>query len=228
MNKELSMDLDKLENLAKLVLKDLSSESHYSTFSVYPQSAAKFKNLMVIAQETLPEYSELFSAAHSRTYDFESYEACSLIKHLLQIIKLEKTSETKIEETKIFESAEEKLKQSDISFRKEDYVSAFHNLNTALELVLKDKLGIPATITGVNTSNIMDVLTKYKVEPYLYLEEARRHVLVIDNKIKHQGYKPSKIDCINGIKAMEELIAKLKTLHMKLSEEVKNKIYEGL
>jgi hypothetical protein len=107
-------------------------------------------------------------------------------------------------------------------------MSTFHNLNTALELVLKDKLGIPATITGINTSNIMDVLTKYKVEPYLYLEEVRKHVLVIDNKIKHQGYCPSKIDCINGIKAMEELIAKLRNTDIELTEEIKNKIYEGL
>lgn len=222
------MDLEKLEKLAKLALKELSAEPSYASFLINPHLAAKFRNLMVVAQESLPEYNELFSAAYQKTYDFTSGEACSLTKHLLQIIELEKASETKIEEIKIFESAEQKLKQVNISFREDDYVSTFHNLNTALELVLKDKLGIPATITGINTSNIMDVLTKYKVEPYLYLEEARKHVLVIDNKIKHQGYIPSKIDCINGIKAMEELIAKLRNVGMKLTEEVKNKIYEGL
>jgi hypothetical protein len=222
------MDLEKLEKLAKLALKELSDEPPHVSFLVNPHSAAKFRNLMVVAKESLPEYNELFMAAYQKTNNFDSDEACSLIKHLLQIIELEKASETKIEGIKIFESAEEKLKQAGFCFRKDDYPSTFHNLNTTLEMVLKNKVGIPLTISGVNTSNIIDVLVKYKVEPYLYLEEARKHVLTIDNKIKHNGYSPSKIDCINGIKAMEELVAKLRNIDMKLTEEVKNKIYEGL
>jgi HEPN domain-containing protein len=221
------MDLQKLEKLAKLVLAELPNGLG-SAFTYNPDHATKFMNLMVVAQESLPEYKELFNGAYERSRLFDSRQARSIVKHLLEILELEKTSEMKIEQMKIFESAEEKLKQVNISFRKDDYMSTFHNLNTALELVLKDKLGIPATITGINTSNIMDVLTKYKVEPYLYLEEVRKHVLVIDNKIKHQGYCPSKIDCINGIKAMEELIAKLRNTDIELTEEIKNKIYEGL
>ena len=129
---------------------------------------------------------------------------------------------------KIFESAEEKIKQASLSFRNNEYTSTFHNLNTALELVLKDKIGIPTTITKINTSRIIDILFKHKVKPYLYLVEARKHVLLIDNKIKDQGYSPSKIDSINGIKAMEELISKLRGKEIKLTEEIRNKIYQGL
>jgi hypothetical protein len=62
----------------------------------------------------------------------------------------------------------------------------------------------------------------------LYLDEVRKRVIDIDNKVKHQGYCPSKIESINGIKAMEELIAKLRNMDMKLTDEIKNKIYEGL
>jgi hypothetical protein len=222
------MDIEKLEKLANLTLKELLDEPPYGSFLINPHSAAKLRNLMVLAKESLPEYNELFRAAYEKTNSFESDKACSLIKHLLQIIELEKASETKIEEMKIFESAEEKLKQAGFCFRKDDYPSTFHNLNTTLEMVLKDKVGIPLTITGVNTSNIVDVLVKYKVESYLYLEEARKHVLVIDNKIKHSAYSPTKIECITGIKAMEELVAKLRNVNMKLTEEIKNKIYEGL
>jgi len=43
-----------------------------------------------------------------------------------------------------------------------------------------------------------------------------------------QGYKPSKIDCINGIKAVEELSSEFRTEEIKLTEEIRNKIYEGL
>jgi hypothetical protein len=221
------LDLEKLEKLAKLVLAELPN-SVLTELLYNKDIATKFMNLMVMAQKSLPEYTELFVTAYKNTYELRSTQARSIVEHLLEILEIEKTSEINVEQMKVFESAEQKLKQVNISFRADDYVSTFHNLNTALELVLKDKLGIPVTIKGINTSNIMDVLTKYKVEPYLYLEEARKHVLVIDNKIKHQGYCPSKIDCINGIKAMEELIAKLRNVDMKLTGEIKNKIFEGL
>jgi HEPN domain-containing protein len=133
-----------------------------------------------------------------------------------------------IKEVKIFDNADEKMKQAKTCFQNEDYPSALHSLNTSLELVLKDKLGIPSTKPNINTSNIIDILAKYKIEPYLYLNEARKYVLNIDNKIKHTGYSPSKIDCINGIKAMEELIGKLRSINLELSEEIRNKIFEGL
>jgi hypothetical protein len=129
---------------------------------------------------------------------------------------------------KIFESADEKMKQAGLSFSKEDYSSTFHNLNTAFELIIKDKVGIPTTITKINTANIVEVLIKYKIEPHLYLNEVRKRVIDIDNKTKHQGYLPSKIDAINGIRAMEDLISKLRNKELVLSDEVRNKICEEL
>jgi hypothetical protein len=115
-----------------------------------------------------------------------------------------------------------------LSFRKEDYNSCFNNLNTALELVLKEKLRIPLTITKVNTAKIVDILVKHKIQPHLYLSEAKKHITDITNKIKHSGYIPSKSDCIFAMKAMEELFAQLKMTEMELSKEVRNKIHEGL
>lgn len=220
------MNLEKLEKLARLVLAELPNSSGDLMYNRH--LATRFMNLMVVAQKSLPEYEELFNIAHKNTYDLNINQAHSIVEHLLEILEIEKASEENIQRMKVFESAEEKLKQVSISFRNDDYTSTFNNLNTTLELVLKDKIGIPLTITRVNTSNIMDVLTKYKVEPYAYLEEARKHVLMIDNKIKHQGYCPSKTDCINGIKAMEELIAKLRNADMKLTEEIRSKIFEEL
>jgi HEPN domain-containing protein len=225
------MDLEKLEKLARLVFESLSQHSKESKVSDYGDLEAKVKNLLSVAISSLPEHKELFTATYrniERPYGLPIFEAQSVTLHLLQIILIEKVSETKVKEMKIFEGAEEKLKQAGLSFRKDDYSSVIHNLNTALELVLKDKLGIPATITKINTSNIIDILIKHKVESYLYLAEARKHVLLIDNKIKHQGYSPSKVDCINGIKAMEELISRLRNKEMELTEDIRNRIYEGL
>ena len=146
----------------------------------------------------------------------------------LELIEIEKSTQRKIDDEKIFEGALEKMKQAGISFRNDDYNSTLQNLNTTLELLLKDRLGIPTTITNINTSNIIDILVKYKIEPYLYLDEARRRVTLIDNKIKHQGYVCSKIESINALKAMEELISKLRDNEIKLDEEVNKKIYQSL
>lgn len=222
------MDLDKLEKLANLVLKEFPIVQYGSSksFIYYPECAAAFNNLMAVASKTLPEHKLLFDSAITSISNMN--EAKRLIRHLLDIIEIEKISSLRVKEMKVFQSAGEKMKQAGLSFQNEDFPSTFHSLNTAFELVLKDKIGIPTTITGINTSNIVEVLIKHKVEPYLYFKEVKKRVTEIDNKIKHQGYSPSKIDAINGIKAMEDLISRLRDKELKLTEEIRNKICEGL
>ncbi|ODS39294.1 MAG: hypothetical protein A7316_11150 [Candidatus Altiarchaeales archaeon WOR_SM1_86-2] len=158
----------------------------------------------------------------------EKSEIISMVDHVLELIELEKSAESKISEMKIFESATEKMKEAGLSFNKEDYSSVIHNLNTALELLLKDKLDIPTTITKINTVGIIEILVKNKTGPNAYFSEAKKHVCLIDNKIKHQGYSPSKIDCINAMKVMEELMSRLKDKEIKLSDDIRNKIYRGI
>jgi HEPN domain-containing protein len=236
MSTERFKELEKLEKLARLVYEELSqiskTSSDYVYLKHYTATKIKFENLMNVASQILPEHKALFlltyEEADSITDGLKIWDARSITLHLLNIIQIEKSSETKIEEMKIFESAEEKLKQANLSFQRGDYTSVLNNLNTALELVLKDKLGIPTTITKINTAKIIDILVKHKIGPYPYFNEAKKHILEIDNKVKHQGYKPSKIDCINAIKAMEELLSKLKSMKIEISEEIKNKIYEEL
>jgi hypothetical protein len=220
------MDLDKLEKLAKIVLAKKPSYPSVPNFNYNQEFAMMFRNLMMVATESLPEHTLLFSSAIKNTFNFD--DARSIICHLLEILKIENESKALINEMKIFDSADEKMKQAGLCFERGDYPAVLNCLNTVLELVLKDKLNIPATITNINTSNIIDILVKYKIEPYLYLIEARKYVLTFDNKIKHTGYSPSKIDCINGMKAMEELIGKLRNVNLELSEEMNNKIFEGL
>lgn len=221
------MDLEKLEKMAKIIAEDLKG-THSLSFGDYRTKKAEFRNFIVLASKALPDHDAFFKTVSEELANFDFTDAKQAVRHILAIIEFEKASESKTKEMKIFESADEKMKQSAFSFRKEDYPSTFHNLNTALELVLKDKLAIPITITKINTSRIIDILTKHKVELSLFLSEVKKRVVLIDNKIKHQAYSPSKIDCISGIKAMEELISKLRDKEIRLSEEVKNKIYEGL
>lgn len=183
---------------------------------------------MMIASEVLPEYRQLFNSSFQNSPNITGVGARSVIEHLLKIIKLEKDSNSLIKNMKIFESGEEKLKQAGLTFKSEDYVSTFNNLNSAFELIIKDKIGIPTTIPNINTSNIIEVLVKHKIEPYLYLNEVRKRVTDMDNKVKHQGYSPSKIDAINGITAMKNLISHLRKIELNLPDEVRSKICEGL
>jgi hypothetical protein len=219
------MDLEKLEKLARIVL-DQQTNPVSSYFQYNVEFETSFWNLMSVASQTLPDHKVLFSQATKQVSTVG--QAKMVVRHLLEIIEIEKETEVLIKGMKIFDSADEKIKQANICFQNGDYSSALHSLNTTLELVLKDKVGIPTTITSINTSNVIDVLAKYKIEPFLYLLEARKYVLIIDNKIKHTGYSPSKIDCINGMKAMEGLMSKLRITNLDLSEEVRNKIFDGI
>ncbi len=228
------MDLEKLEKLAQLVLKDFNisySAGNYSSVSSYEQLSTELKNLMTVAFQCLPAHTSLYTETYRKidaVYGLSMAEAISIVSHLLKIIEIEKAGIEKTRNGRIFESAEDKLKEAGVCFRNDDYPSAFHCLNTSLELVLKDKLGIPTTITSINTSTIIDILVSQKIEPYLYLAEVKKHILAMDNKIKHQGYSPSKVDCINGMKAMEDLISKLRSREIEVSDEAKKKILEGL
>lgn len=155
-------------------------------------------------------------------------DARSALKHILNILKIEKTSEKKIKDMKLFDGADDKVQQASNSYKNQDYSSAFHSLNTAIELALKDKLDIPVTITGINTSNAIEVLVSQKLGPYTYLDQAKKRAVLIDNKNKHTGYSPTKSECISAIKAVEDLLPRLRKSKIALSEVVKQKIYDGL
>ena len=152
----------------------------------------------------------------------------SSLEYIMKLGALQRNIDKKNREGKVFATAEEKLKESAASLSRDDFVGVINNLNTSLELALKDRLGIPNTISKVRTGRIIDVLVARKLGPYRYLIEAQKHVLQLDNKVKHQGYLPSKADCINALKAMEDLLQKLKAWRVKLTKEVQNEVFEAL
>jgi len=226
------MDLEKLIKIADLIKEDLKKvRRKHISFYDDPVLYAKIEHLVALSQKVLPQLRTFTQNTWRLFQDLEEIptsKIISMIDYILEILELEKATDSKIEEMKIFEGANEKIKQAVSSFKKEDYTSAINNLNTALELVLKDKLEIPTTITKINTARIIDICIKNKIGPYPYFSEARKHICSIDNKIKHQGYSSSKIDCINAIKSMEELVSKLRDKKIKLNEDSRNKIYAGI
>lgn len=229
------MDLEKLERMAISVKRDLQKyqkETFPFNPDVYDDSIlyAKVKNLITLSKNAFPEHKVFFQTAWGRWDDYyrRGSKAISIMDYILEIIELEKISKSKIEEMKIFDSANEKIKEASLSFKKEDYPSVINNLNTALELLLKDILDIPTTITKINTNDLINIMVKHNAGPTQHLKEVKKHVLTIDNKIKHQGYNPSKVDCINAIKSMEELTFKLKKKDIVITDEIREKIYSKL
>lgn len=216
-------------------LEDYFAQEDYTTLY------AKIVNVEKLAKQVIPEHLAFLTTAwtdwkeNTQEYYNDTYynrvDAIEIIDYILELVNLEKSAELPELEAKIFEGAHDKIVQATKIFQEGDdrkFPSVLDFLNSALELMLKDKLGIPITLTNINTGKIIDILVSHEVGPYRFFSEAKKHVSSIDNKIKHQGYKPSKVDCINALKATEDLESKLRNVEIKLSNEVMNKIYEGI
>ena len=111
------MELEKLEQLAKVVFRDLKKLiSDYDDYIFDKKEfKAKFKNLMSIANNTLPEHKHLFiepfNSAENQ-YGLRLSEGRTIISHLLEIIQIEQSFQNSASGLKIFDSAQEKIKQA--------------------------------------------------------------------------------------------------------------------
>jgi hypothetical protein len=214
--------------MATILLKELVVYGSIGTSNPIYSKLKKFFDISLVA---LPDHRDFVGRTTSYWLEDSTRnadEATRIINSILDLMSFEQATQEKISEQKLFASAQDKLKEAGRSFEAEDYVSVMNNLNTALELVLKDKLEIPTTIKSINTAKILDVLISNRVPHYLFLDEAKKHVLQIDNETKHRPYNPSKADCIIAIKSMEDLMAKLKSTQFNLNSDVKAAIYKDL
>lgn len=85
-------------------------------------------------------------------------DAIKLCTQILELLNEETKTKEKIDEGKIFEGAKDKLKAAVMTFKRDDWPSTMNNLNTSIELALKDKLNIPTTIPNIQTNKIIDIL----------------------------------------------------------------------
>ncbi len=226
------MNLSTLRELIVSLKRDLADKVHYGTSvsrDYDPILYSRLENIVAVSMRLLPDHGVFLSESWKNwNHRYTAKDADDLLNSILEFIGFEEKLSALVEDQKFFQSGEEKMKEAATFFKDGDYPSCMGSLNTALELLIKDKLGIPATIPRINTANIIEICVKYDVGPTKYLSEARKHVSSIDNKVKHEGYKATKIDCIDGIKAMEELASKLRRARLSLSEEVRNKIFGAL
>ena len=225
-------DIEDIKKLINLVLTEIPHSLVGISIHYKPRVVIEIKDAIRRTQKIIPNHSEyldyIINKLNETTIYYSYDDVRDDISHILDYIQLEEESNKKLKELKIFETAYDKIESASECFRKEELSSVFHNLNTSLELMLKDKLDIPATMRGINTANIIEILVKYSRGPHRHLNEARKRVLDLDNKIKHQGYSPSKREAIDAIKIMEELWAKLKDVNLETSAEIQEKIFSGI
>jgi len=223
------MKKSELGYITKSLRKELRSHLKYVELKSHSTLFSKFLNLNSIAAKELPEHNVFFNSVWAERYSLHVSDAVEFCDYILELLELKTSSEKRIDQRKIYHEAGDKLKEAGVSFSKGDSTSVINNLNTCIELVLKDKLDIPITITKINTNKIIEICIAHKVGPVEFLKEIKKNVLEIDNKIKDKGYSPSKKECIDAIKATENFLKKAKKYSFKkVTGEIKEKIYSEI
>lgn len=225
------MDFEKVRCLTVSLKSELGET--YGSFGKNSITFAKLINLLGAASQVLPDNKTFFETISKNIFERMHYsyfgispeEARQICNYILELISLEEGLAKKVKDKKIFQGAKDKLEEAGKSFRRDDPTSVMNNLNSCLELALKERLDIPTTIPNIHTAKIIDICIKYKIGPIEYLKEVNKHVRPIDNTVKHQGYSPSKEDCIYALNAVESLISKLDKEKITLTNEMKQKIY---
>ncbi|MHB1830737.1 MAG: hypothetical protein ACYCO0_05080 [Candidatus Micrarchaeaceae archaeon] len=169
----------------------------------------------------------LFELQHNSSHYKLTY-AKEAIDYIIDMLLLEEGFKGKSEDLKLFKSADDKIKEAAVGFKEQDWNGSLNDLNTALELLLKERLSIPSTITDIHTGWIIDFLVKINKGPTRFLTEAKNKICRFDNKVKHTGYSPDKIDCVNAIKAIEELRRELESSKINLTADEEKELFKGI
>jgi hypothetical protein len=221
------MKRDKFGKLLALLKTDFKNQW---ASNITGERRERLLDLLFNARDILPDH-EVYLSNLYRNYEgavvLRYGDAITAMEYIERLFAIGDELD-EVKERKFLQDAKDKLKEAGLSFEHEDYSSVINNLNTATELALKDELDIPNTISKINTRKILDICISEKIGPIDYLKELIKHVLEIDNKVKHQGYSPDKIDCINAITAVEEFLKKANKYPLKMNDVVKKKIFSGL
>jgi len=218
---------DKLRILTEKLLLELKDDTNVYLKDSYILNS-KFDYILDFAKKEMPDIGSFLLTMKTRPFYFVVREAIQCCKYIIDLLDIEDSLKMNIERGDIFQGARDKLDEASVCFRRDDYSGTINNLNTCLELILKEKFSIPTTIKKINTAKIIDLAIKYDIGPTKFFSETGKYVTEIDNKIKHMGYSPSKQESIHAIKIMEELIINFDKYQITLTEEIINKIYSGV
>ncbi|MDD2666053.1 MAG: hypothetical protein PHD13_00875 [Methanocellales archaeon] len=226
------MDNKKLKILIEDCLEEIGKISYVGLIASKESLVSKYLDILINAKKLLPDhavYLERLISNHQHNLKIGLFYQNEVENSLNHILKLLSINFPEIVETKkILENAEDKLKEAGISFENEDFSSVISKLNTGVELALKDELDIPMTIRKINTRKILDICVAHGIGPKEYLQELIKHVVEVDNKIKHQGYNPNKTEAINAISAFEGFIKSAKKYPFEVTNEIRDKIFSGI
>jgi hypothetical protein len=191
---------------------------------------AKIADLVEIASKALPEHDGFFKRFKKQFLMNFPYDVIqpSIVEgfcdYVIELIDAERMAGQKEKEGKLFLSADDKIVQAGKAFRREDRTGVFNELNTAVELMLKKKLGIPITIKKINNAKILDVLIAEGIGPGDFLKAVRK-CLCLTGDVKHRAFNPTEQQCVLALASVEELRRELEKAPIGLPEKVKEKIF---
>ncbi len=225
------MNKDKHFKLLDILKKELESKYDFLFTHLNHQEWLRWLELLENIKGFFPDHKPFFSGMKKR-YEMwhNKYEVDSVVSniHYIKTLNTVQIETETIKERKFLQDAKDKLKEAGISFEHNDYSSTINNLNTSVELALKDELDIPQTIKKINTRKIIDICISENIGPTDYLKELTKHIVDISNKVKHNGYSPGKTDCIMAMAAIEEFLKKTPKYPFDLTEEIRKKIFAGI
>lgn len=226
------MDHEKLKMIIQEYFREIDA---YDTILCKSDLGFRYYDILFNAQRLLTDNTTyitnlivVYDNTAKNPYSRYSLETEYIIGVLNYILKLLSINFPDLIEKKILEDAQDKLKEAGISFENDDFSSVISKLNTGIELALKEELDIPMTISKINTRKILDICIAHNIGPKVYLPELIKHVIDVDNKIKHQGYNATKKDAINAISAFEGFIKKIKKYPFNVNSEIRDNIFSGL
>jgi hypothetical protein len=234
------MDLNKLK-AHTLRLKSMLEEYKNSEYSIslgktvtirvrrYFSLRAEAFNVLSNAKKLLPDssvYCSMVLEDIKGDIGIGSMKICT--NRIIELIDEELAADAHTEEGKLFDSARDKFNAAGKACIKGDHDAVLSCLNTSLELALKKKLEIPTVLPGINTSNVLDILISEKIGPVEHLEAVQKFIVPYDNAKKHLGLKTRDLHSVKALKAMEDFLPLWERADIKLSNDVKDKIYSGL
>jgi hypothetical protein len=121
------------------------------------------------------------------------------------------------------DTSQGKTELASLALKNEDYPSVYNNLNSALELLLRENLSISQVIPTVNSSDVIKAFEAKKIEPYSLLSKAETSISGLGEKVKKDG-KPTRADCVAALLAMDDLESQLKKSPIALSKAQRDEI----
>lgn len=209
-------------------LKGISEQSGYRALHNFPLQHSKFVSILGQANGFVESINFFLESVLKEAESVQVNRASDVCDYILRMIEIENEFERDAESGSIFSSAEDKMKEALLSFKSGDFSGTIGSLNTCLEIALKDKLKIPTTVKQINTLNLLEICAKHKIWQPEFLAQAKKHVLDIDNEIKHRALKAEKKDAILALKSMEDLMGEMKKADVAVADEVREKIYSLL